>query len=420
MQNDAIEHALMANNGALLAELAKPDRRDVGYPVSVEPGASTELPAFPEIAWRGIFAEYRNAMAGTTEACDVAHFASLWSTCSVTLGRRVFMYAGDRIYPNTYLVIFGGTGDKKTTAMRRPSSLELLTDIRIISNVGSAEGLADGLKMEGEGEAVAMFFWEELASLLARGRWTGSTILEFLTECFDCPSNWGLRYRKAPVSIKAPTPTVLAGTTPEWFWKNARAEDFFGGFGNRLFFLTGSRKSPLPNPREPDSAKLAGVRAVLKELRHASGQARFSVGAEKLWDRFYGEFESQDRTGLFAASTKRIHVYVRKLAMTYAALEGTLPEITLEQLKAAVAVGLYGAECARSLIDSQAMGRPEAELEQRFVDWVKKHPGANKRHMQQTLSKYAGSCEVFNRVITSLTRADVIEFRGRCVFPVTR
>ena len=34
---------------------------------------------FPDIAWRGIFAEYRAAMDGTTEASDVAHFATLWA-----------------------------------------------------------------------------------------------------------------------------------------------------------------------------------------------------------------------------------------------------------------------------------------------------------------------------------------------------
>ena len=377
---------------------------------------SETLPAFPEIAWRGIFGDYRAAMAGTTEACDVAHFASLWSTCSVTLGRRVFMYAGDRIYSNTYIVIFGGTGDKKTTAMRRPNSLGLLAGSRIISNLGSTEGLSDGLKTEGEGEAVVMFFWEELAPLLARGHWTGATILEFLTECFDCPPEWGLRYRKSPVTVKAPTPTVLAGTTPEWFWKNARAEDFFGGFGNRLFFLTGPKKSPLSNPSEPDTAKLVVVHAGLKQLRSASGQARFLPAAEKLWDRFYRDFEGQDRTGLFAASTKRVHVYVRKLAMTYAALEGTFPEISLDQLKAAIAVGLYGAECARLLINSQALARPEGELEQRFIAWVKNHPGSPKRYMQQTLTKYAGSCEAYNRIVNSLVRAEVIEFSGKCVF----
>ena len=36
-------------------------------------------PNFPEIAWRGLFADYRRAMVDTTEASDVAHFGTFWS-----------------------------------------------------------------------------------------------------------------------------------------------------------------------------------------------------------------------------------------------------------------------------------------------------------------------------------------------------
>jgi hypothetical protein len=382
------------------------------------------LPSFPDIAWRSIFGDYRDAMVGTTEASDVFHFAALWSAVAVRLGRRVYVNAGDRVYPNIYLALFGATGDKKTTAMRRPRAAGLLDGVQVVSNLGSTEGLADALKQGGGDEAVAMFFWEELTPLLARGRWNGSTILEFLTECFDCPPDWGLRYRRDPITVTAPTPTVIAGTTPDWFWKNARSDDFYGGFGNRFLYLTGAKKPPLPSPIEPDSAKLARVQVALDALGSAPTQkAQFSPPACKLWDEFYIQFEGQNRTGLLGAATRRIHVYVRKLAMTYAAVERTLPEITFDQLKAAMAVGLYGAECIRILIDSQTLSsHPEAEIEQRFIEWVKRNSGERKRYMQQTLSKCAGSCEVFNRVVTNLVRADVIEIQeGRVYYlPVTR
>jgi hypothetical protein len=96
------------------------------------------LPDFPEIAWRGAFADYREAMAGTTEASDVAHFTTCWAAAAVTLGRRVSMYAGERIFANVYLSVFGPTGDKKTTAQRRILNCELLApSIRVIRNLGS-------------------------------------------------------------------------------------------------------------------------------------------------------------------------------------------------------------------------------------------------------------------------------------------
>ncbi len=377
------------------------------------------LPDFPESAWRGAFASYREAMIGTTEASDVAHFTAFWAAAAVTLGRRVSMYSGERIFANVYLSVFGPTGDKKTTAQRRILNCGLLPpSLQVIRNLGSTEGLADALKREDGGEVVALFFWEELTALFARGRWTGSTILEFFTETFDCPPEWGMKYRNDPISLRAPTPTILAGTTCEWFWKNARSDDFYGGLGNRFLYLTGPKKKPVPNPSEPDGAVLKQVHtalAMLSELHPV--EVRFDTVARRLWEQFYESWEQRERTGLYAAAVKRIHVYIRKLAMTYAALEGTLPEIGIEQLKAAIAVGVYAAECAKALVDAQtATLRPEGELEQKFMKWIAEHDGERRRRMQQTLSKLTGGCETFNRVLLNLSKADQIEIRGNRVY----
>ena len=380
----------------------------------------SELPDFPESAWRGSFADYRSAMQDTTEASDVFHFAAFWAGSAVSLGRNVWTFSGERIYPNFYGIVYGSTGDKKTTAQRQILNCGLLPgSVQIIRNLGSTEGLAAKFKREDGADAVSLMFWEEVTSLFARGRWSGSTILEFITECFDCPPEWGLEYTKNPIRIKNPTPTILAGTTPEWFWKNARADDFHGGFGNRFAYFAGKKKAARPNPEEPNDPALELVRNALRGLSSiAPTKAEFNSDAAKLWERFYMKWENTDRPGLYGAATKRIHVYVRKVAMTYAALEGTLPAITFDQLKAAIAVGLYCAECARLLVDAQNSAiRPEGQIERRFTDWVTRHPGRSKRFMQQTLSKVAGSCEVFNRTMASLIRADQIELRDVKVYP---
>lgn len=64
-------------------------------------------PAFPEIAWRGPFQTYRQAMQDTTEASDVHHFAAFWAAVAVRLRRRVRIHYGMNLYPNVYLVAFG-------------------------------------------------------------------------------------------------------------------------------------------------------------------------------------------------------------------------------------------------------------------------------------------------------------------------
>jgi len=144
-------------------------------------------------------------MVGTTEASDVAHFVTLWACFAVALGRRAYFYLGDLVYPNVYLNFYGPTGDKKTTAERRLFPLLCgVPGMRIIQAVGSTEGLADALTIPPVGldqDTISLFYWEELSALLVQGGWKGSTIFEFITQTFDCPPEWSLKYRQKPVSI---------------------------------------------------------------------------------------------------------------------------------------------------------------------------------------------------------------------------
>ena len=320
-------------------------------------------------------------MNGTTEASDAAHFATVWAALAAALGRKVRMYSGDVIYPNVYLSVFGDTGDKKTTAERRLCSCNLLEyhpGVRIVRNVGTTEGLADVL---GDAElGVYLFLWEEFASLLARARWSGSTLLEFITETFDCPDQWGAKYRKGGINLWNPTPTILTATTPEWFWKYAKAEDFFGGFGNRFLFLTGPKKPPIANPTPPDGERIYRVKQQLEALaRRQDKCAQWTPGAQKLWNAFYIEWETRERKGLLGAALKRAHVYVRKLAMTYAATEDTLPDIDSDQLRAAIAVIQHGADSLEQLIEMRAAHNEEhsiggARRQRKSAEWER--PGA--------------------------------------------
>jgi hypothetical protein len=388
--------------------------KSIEKPETAEPG----LPAFPEIAWRGVFADYRAAMEGTTEASDAAHFATFWAAVAAILGRRVEMYAGDTVYPNVYLAVYGESGDKKTTAERRIASCDLFEHsrgIRLVHGIGSTEGIADALAESETG--VYLLQWEEFAAFLSHARWTGSTLLEFITECFDCPPIWEKTYRKKPIRLEQPTPSILTATTPEWFWKYAKPEDFFGGFGNRFIFLNGPRKSPVPNPLPIDGAAIARIKHHLKIIADKIPcRATWTTGAKRTWDAFYVQDASQERGGLLGAALKRTHVYVRKLAMTYAALEQTLPHIDEDQLRTAIAVIRHAGACTERLLDLQAVGsKPQGELEERFLRYIALHEGDRVRRLQQKMARYCGDAETFNRVLKSLAQADRIEIQERRV-----
>lgn len=391
-----------------------------GTATAEEPEVAESPLFFPEDAWRGVFADYKKAMQSTTEASDVAHFATLWAAAAAALERRVWMYSGDFVYPNIYLGFFVGTGDKKTTAQRRIITCNLLQefpDIKIIRKIGSTEGLADEL-----GDASTyLFLWEEFASLLVHARWSNATLFEFITETFDCPPQWGKAYRKKPIHLINPTPTILTAMTPEWFWKYAQAADFFGGFGNRFLYLTGDPKAPLSDPEPVDDEFMTPVKAGLRALAEIPAQcAAWNKEAKAVWREFYLEWGRNKHAGLLGAALRRLHVYIRKLSLVYAAFEGTLPQITAEQLKAAIAVGKYAVQSTEILLDLQtAFSKPQGELEQRFLKWITAHQGARVRILQQRMWKHCGDSETFNRVLRSLEWSDQIEVKNRQVFFTT-
>jgi hypothetical protein len=366
----------------------------------------TLLPAFPETAWRGLFDAYRTANTRATEASDVFHFGALWARSAAMLGRRVHFSYGMDLYPNTYLVCFGPTGDRKTTATRQGASDALGNGLKIISGAGSGEGLADEFsKAPGEG---VLIHAEELSQILKPGRWEGSTLIPFLTNCFDCPPRHEMKFRKSPISVECPTPNLLAGVTPSWFWRDFRADDFQGGFGNRMFFLTGSPKPCLPQPEAP---VLWPIAKGIEELGRTNPcEARFGGKASELWDKFYRAWYDAEtkNDSLFHAAVKRIPAYIIKLAMLYAASEGTLPTIDADQLSAAILVGRYGAECARELLSLQHTGTSQKkELEQRILACVAKESNGvtTKREIYRKLWRHYPDSEAFNRAFDSLLRA---------------
>ena len=364
-----------------------------------------QLPPFPKAAWRGAFADYRDAMSRATAASDVFHFAGLWARGAVALGRRVSFPYGMSLYPNVFLVGYAPTGDWKTTAMRK--GMDLGCEFKIIRGGGSGEGLADDFSCAEPGEGFLLYA-EEFAQILRPGRWDGATLIPFLTQCFDCPERYEMRFRKSPINLDRPTPSLLAGATPDWFWQDFRPRDFQGGFGNRLFFLTGVRKVAIALPETPDLIKTS--QAVNQLAAIGPCEARLAPDARALWKQFYDAWDAEEgrRDPLLLAAVKRIPAYVLKLSMLYAGFECTLPEITVDQLSAAIRVGRYGEACARDLLALQNAGtNPTKELERRILAFVGGSSGGTttKRLTYKTLWRHYANTEAFNRAFDSLVRA---------------
>ena len=371
-----------------------------------------DLGPFPEDSWRGPFQVYREAMRGTSEAPDTAHFSGLWAVAAACLRRRVSFYYAFPHYPNVYLVNFGNTGDSKTSAARQ--SLRLLPEhgVKLLRGVGSAEALGDWMQQPGEGPAVShLLFIEELATLLTRGGWEGSTLLSFLTETFDAPERYEIPFRKNPVLVQEPTPTLMAGTTIEWLWKGLKEIDVHGGFGNRIFYMTGAPKPPIPLPAKPNPEALAEVRGHLQRLtEHPATELFFMPEAQALWKDFYIAWKSTQWSELTTAAVKRIPAYIVKLSMVYACLEET-SLITADQLSAAIKVGHYGAKCADRLMNRHRQVTVQGKCEARVLAVLEDRDLPAWKIHRRISGSY--SAEELTRALRALSAAGVIAVVGK-------
>lgn len=328
------------------------------------------LLVFPEVAWRGVFDAYRRATAGTSECSEVFRFSTFWALVATRLRRRVWIDYAYPHFPNVYLLNFAETGEAKTTPMRQATHL-IPQDgrVKMLRGRASGEALADWLTQPEDGAPVShLMILEELATLLVSGRWEGATIVPFLTEVFDCPDHYDLKYRKNPVLLREPTVSILAGTTPEWFWKTMKEVDIHGGFGNRFLYLTGSSQAPISMPAKPDSFLLGEVKRSLDTLDALEPCECFlTPDALALWDAFYKSWRTTEFEPLTKAATKRIPAYILKLTMAYASLEKTVPTITADQLISAIAVGHYAAECANLLMGQHRQASTQGRCEARIL-----------------------------------------------------
>ena len=326
--------------------------------VSVQGPEDLPSPQVPDKVWVGLFANYRDLVANTTEAPDAYHFVSFAVAFGAALARRVYVYHARKLYPNFYTCLVGRTGvSRKDTAWSRGRDIveRLYTEVdptnpvfQIIPGIGSAEALVDALGGE---RKIVILSESEFLSLLSKAKQeTVSNLIPKLTALFDCPPDESIKTRQKTVIAKEPFLSVISGTTMAWLQLALSEKDIYGGFANRFMFVYGEPKAPLAFPPKMDKEKLDALVSHVNDVRewadsfrklNSEGEIRVPPDTQRLFAEFYNDYYrrcAQDSLG--ATLIVRVQGFIWKLALLYAAMEFS-DEVLPEHLEVALAAGEF-------------------------------------------------------------------------------
>lgn len=319
---------------------------------------------FPQVAWTGLFAKWRDIVAPCTEAS----LESLWSAfliaAGLILGRSVWRSSPRPLYPNFFLLLLGQTGDsRKSTVIWLAEELlqRVGVNIQTIRGIVSTEGLLEALAQQEDTRALG--YADEFRSLLSVAKRKGTQdIIPRLQSLHSCPREDTItRREKSTTAIKPFFSFITA--TPQAFVDDLLGEmEITGGFLNRFVIVTGETQEPKPLVKPPTDAAWDSVVMPLREVYERSTanphQIEFTSDAEQLWIDFYTQWRTKRTTcnPKIADLSARTFEHVLKMALVYSALASE-QMITPRSLATAIALGGWLESNALSLFGDTGLDR---------------------------------------------------------------
>ena len=197
----------------------------------------------------------------------------------------------------------------------------------------------------------------ELGAALRAFQRQGNTLSMILRTLFDGDSVEPLT-KSNRISATDPHVCIIGHITRQELLSLLSANDVWGGIGNRFWWLCARRPKLVAFPKPMDNDKVRAIAAKLARvitLAHsrAGRELVMSNAAADHWANVYPEW-TQDHPGILGAVTSRLEVHTRRLALTYAQLDGA-ERIEIEHLEAALAFCRYAFDSARYIFTGEEM-----------------------------------------------------------------
>lgn len=323
-------------------------------------------PQLGDTAYHGPLGDVVRALSPETEADPAAILLSLLAAFgSAVLQPHVRISASDH-QARLFVAIVGDTasgakGESWSTveAVMKYADPDWPRD-SMVGGFASGEALIANLADEEAGPG-RLVVEREFATLIARALRVGSILSPILRAAWDGSP---LENRRAQTAVVARDHHigVVAHITPDELRRVLRSSEISNGFANRFLYGLVRRGTVMPFGGDLPSSRLsdlgATVAAALERARPL-GSLEFSDDAREEWIDFVDQVTRRPLSGLIGDLTARSRPQTLRLALIYAAADGS-QLITPDHIRAATAVWRFSDASVRVIFDTQT-GDPLAD-----------------------------------------------------------
>jgi hypothetical protein len=366
------------------------------------------IPTFPDEVMTGAAGRFAAVFSRYLESSKAFLFVAYLTFMGHLISDRVTIDAEISPQPRLFTILLGESADtRKSTAINKVNDFFNETikpeDLNTICGVGSAEGLAKGLKKNKR----AILIIDEMKSIIQKMKIDGSILLPCVNSLFESPRFHSLTKTHDIIIDNAELCLIGASTLDTYYnMFNSTFSDI--GFINRLFIVIGSSERrfsiPITIPVSEKQLLKNDLREILDFVSSLKREGCYKLPidgeAATIFHRWYMNLDQS----IFA---KRLDSYGHRLMILLAA-NSMSPRINPQIVEQVVALLDYQFAARRFAdpIDADSIG---AKVEERIRRLLANGP-VSKRELERRCNKTRVGCTIWDHSIKNLRSSGEINY----------